>query len=163
MLSTKQKKLRDNAQTLKPISASPTAANLGISVRLLKAKTDSSRVIELWANLAMIQEMQGNPVWLSEARAAKETWNKFATKIIKNKSNRFFVFENQQGIFGFALASLEDLKIKGQKHLKATLRELYLEPAFRTAKTNSSMATMLREALKSTGVEFIEFAVKDLS
>ncbi len=163
MLSTKQKKLRDSVQTLSKASVSETASALGISIRLLKAKTDTDRVVELWANLAMIQEMQGNPIWLAESRKAKESWGTYAAKLIKNKKNRVFVFENKEAIFGFAFATLEDLKIQGKKHLKATLHELYLEPGFRTAKTNKSMATMLREALKSIGVEFIEFAVKDLA
>ncbi len=163
MLSTKQKKLRDSAQALVKVSASETASGLGISIRLFDPKFDSSRVIELWANLAMIQEMEGRSVWLEEAQAAKLEWKEFISKLIKAKTNRVFVFENPNGIFGFAFANLEMLTLEGKKHLKAILKELYLEPNFRSKEVNPSMATMLKEALKHSGVEFIEFAIKDLA
>ncbi len=162
MLSTEQKKLRDEANLLAKNNISAKASSLGIVVRLMQNKSDLSRVTELWANLVMIQELRGQAVWREAAELANEDWASYISKLIHKANTRIFVFENSEAIFGFAFARLHKLEIQGQTHLKATLEELYLEPAFRDSATKEAMAIMLREALKTTGVEFIEFAIQDL-
>lgn len=157
MLSTKQKKLRDLNKVAN--------AEVNYSVRKLHSDYDKDRVTELWANLTMIQQMQGNNHWLDQAKKANLEWKEFVRKLLRTRSCRVIVFENAEEIFGFAYMVLEPMNANNPKvktQLKAIIRELYLEPAYRKQAKELEMAEMMRETIKGMNVEFVEFDVKDI-
>lgn len=159
MLSTKQKKLRD-------LNKPTVSGDLSYSVRKLSSDYDKDRVSELWANLTMIQQMQGNNHWLEQSKKSGLEWKDFVRKLLRTRSARVIIFENTEEIFGFAYLTLEPMNINNPKvktQLKAIIKELYLEPAYRKQSKESQMAEMMRDTIKSMGVEFVEFDVKDLN
>lgn len=160
MLSTEQKKLKE--KTIKTnVFAS---ANLSFHVRPLNGSFDISRVSELWANLSMIQQMQGNDYWNKLCFDSKLTWAEFMKKTITQRSYRVIVLENEELIFGFAYMSLTPVYLNNPKapnQLKATIKEVYLEPAFRPNVNFEELGELMKNCLISMGVDLVEIDVKN--
>lgn len=163
MLSTEQKKLRD----LEKAAGQAIASSLDSSyqVRILSSKYDQDRVAELWANLTMIQQMQGNDVWLSKSQESGLSWNDYVARLVKSRGARVLVFENSEEIFGFGYLVLQSKNANNPMQrtaLKGVIKELYLEPAYRKESKKIEMAELMRDCLMQIGVEYIEFDVQDL-
>jgi archaeosine-15-forming tRNA-guanine transglycosylase len=163
MLSTEQKKLRD----IEAKSNSATAESLDASykVRVLSSKYDEDRVAELWANLTMIQQMQSKDVWLSKSQESGLSWNEYISRLVKSRGARVLVFENSEEIFGFAYLVLESKNSNNpmqKTSLKAVIKELYLEPAYRKESKKIEMAELMQTCLMKMNIEYIEFDIKDL-
>jgi len=163
MLSTEQKKLRD----LGKAAAIAVASSLDASyqVRALSSKYDQDRTAELWANLTMIQQMQGNDVWLTKSQESGLSWNNYIARLVKSRGARVLVFENSNEIFGFAYLVLQSKNANNPAQktaLKAVIKELYLEPAYRKESKKLEMAELMRDCLMQLGIEYIEFDVQDL-
>lgn len=162
MLSAEQKKLKNLTKLVDGIVSS---IDESYSVRRVNSEYDENRVSELWANLTMIQQMNGNDHWLALSNKSGKSWQEFITKLIKSRGSRVIVFENSEMIFGFAYMVLENKNANNPKQkpsLKATIKELYLEPKFRKQANKPEMAEMMQTCLMDMGIEFIEFDVKDL-
>ncbi len=160
MLSSEQKKQKNkaSASVLEPGSTYQLR-------RIISAKYDIDRVTELWANLSMVQQMQGYTHWLDEAQRLGLLWKDYVNKLIRSKSSRVLVIENSDMIFGFLFLTLVNIDTQNPKRkpkLKAIIHEVYVEPAFRKEANQIQMAEKAQELLKNMGVEYIEFAVKDL-
>lgn len=156
MLSTEQKKLRD--KRLKKLEESGLVQDL--MVREASYGYDLDRTIELWANLSMIQSLNGYDYWIEKQKKSGLEWKDYIKKLYSLQDTRFIVFDDQEKIFGFSFLLLE--KMPNGVDLKAVIRELYLEPSHRNEEMNQYMAEMLRNCLRAMGVEFVEFKVKDL-
>lgn len=164
MLSTEQKKLRDLEKAAKR-AVTAFALDESYQVRVLSSKYDQDRVSELWANLTMIQQMQGNDIWLSKSQDSGLSWNDFVNKLVKSRGARVLVFENKDEIFGFAYLVLQSKNINNPTKataLKAVIKELYLEPAYRNESKKIEMAELMQDCLLQLGIEYIEFDVQDL-
>lgn len=158
MLSTKQRKLRDLRKDLKKF---PTKEDLGVEVRPLVSEYDLDRLTELWANLTTIQQMRGNTHWLDSSANSAPSWSNYIKKLVSSSNNQIIVFDDKEKVFGFAFLALE--KVPEEKNaIKAVLKEIYLEPSHRSEAMNHKMAEMLRDCMKSIGIEFVQFDVKDL-
>ena len=163
MLSTEQRKLRD----LKKAVANAIASSFDESyqVRALSSKYDQDRTAELWANLTMIQQMQGNDIWLSKSKESGLSWNDYISRLVKSRGARVLVFENSDEIFGFAYLVLQSKNANNPNEktaLKAVIKELYLEPAYRNDAKKIEMAELMRDCLMQMGIEYLEFDVQDL-
>lgn len=159
MLSSTQKRLKDLNKAAAAVAKEGIAAELGINIRKFSPKYDLSRVAELWANLAMVQEMKGQSYWTSKAKESKLEWQDFIKSLAAKKSFELVVFENKEAVFGLAYFEITKSQ-KDKTKTKAVLEELYLEPNFRSDKVDKAMTEMLQNVLASTGVEFIEFNLK---
>ncbi len=162
MLSTEQKKLRDQADR-----SGALKTKSGLAVRLMDRSNgyDISRVKELWANLTMIQQMRGNSHWLDQSNASGMVWNDFVTDLLAKRYTRLIVFENDEMIFGFSYISISSVNAQNPKQktaLKASINELYYEPAFKNKIDLVELSELMRAILKKLNIEYIEFAVKDL-
>jgi hypothetical protein len=163
MLSTEQKKLRDIEA--KTIDVAAESLDASYKVRVLSRKYDEDRVAELWANLTMIQQMQAKDVWLSKSKESGLSWNEYITRLIKSRGTRVLVFENSEEIFGFAYLILQSKNSNNPKQktsLKAVIKELYLEPAYRKESKKTEMAELMQNCLMQMHIEYIEFDIKDL-
>lgn len=163
MLSTEQKKMRDLGKAAAAAIAS--SFDSSYQVRALSSKYDQDRVAELWANLTMIQQMQGNDVWLSKSQESGLSWNEYVARLIKSRGTRILVFENKEEIFGFAYLILQSKNANNpmqKTELKGVIKELYLEPAYRQESKKIEMAELMRDCLMQLGIEYIEFDVQDL-
>lgn len=161
MLSTEQQKLKN--KTVKTNIAK--SADSSYQVRAISGKYDSDRVTELWANLAMIQQMQGNDYWYSQSQQSKTTWNEFMDKTINARAHRVIVMETEEEIFGFAYMSIEAMHMNNPKkknQLKAIITELYLEPGYRSKTEFNELGELMRQCLEKMGVDYVEIAVKGL-
>lgn len=160
MLSTKQKQLRD----LLASSEDSLLAN-GYRIRALDSSYDLDRVTELWANLSMVQQMHGHDRWLKAAAQTQKSWKDYVASLSKSRGARILVFENQNLIFGFAYLQLQPMNLNNPKQkpsLKAIIRELYLEPAYREQSSKIEMAQMLDQCLQSMNISYFEFDIVDL-
>ncbi|MDA0772566.1 MAG: hypothetical protein O3C63_06445 [Cyanobacteria bacterium] len=158
MLSETQKKLRD-------ISKASSELDSKYNIRALESKYDKDRVVELWANLTMIQQMRGNSHWTDESTKSGLKWNEYIFKLIKTRACRVIVFETVEEIFGFAymqIAPLDANNPKRKTKTKAIIKELYLEPAYRKQARDMEMAEMMRDCINDMGIDFVEFDVQDL-
>ena len=163
MLSTEQKKMRDLEKAVSKAVAS--SLDSSYQVRALSSKYDQDRVSELWANLTMIQQMQGNDIWLSKSQESGLSWNDYIARLMKSRGARVLVFENSEEIFGFAYLVLQSKNANNPMQktaLKAIIKELYLEPAYRKESKKIEMAELMRDCLMQLGIEYIEFDVQDL-
>lgn len=162
MLSTEQKKLKTQTK----IEGSVQSSDLTYRVRRSNSEYDENRVSELWANLTMVQQMNGNTHWLDQSNKSGLAWKDFVAKLLKSRGSRVIVFENDKEIFGFAYMNLENKNANNPKQktsLKAVIKELYLEPAYRAESKKPEMAELMQACLINLGIEYIEFDVKDLS
>lgn len=162
MLSTEQKKLRDQANRNGALKTKS-----GLCVRLMDRKNDYdlSRVKEIWANLTMIQQMKGNSHWLDQSNASGKGWNDFLADLFNKRYTRVIVFENEEMIFGFSYISISAMNAQNAKQktaLKATINELYYEPAFKTKVDPAELSELMKNILAKLNIEYIEFAVQDL-
>jgi hypothetical protein len=159
MLSTEQQKLKE--KTVKTnIVISPDSS---FQVRPLSGQYDILRVAELWANLSMIQQMQGNDFWYKSSLDSKLSWNDFIEKTITKRSFRVVVLENQDLIFGFAYMSLTAVNLNNPKkpnQLKAIIKEVYLEPGFKNKVNFDELGEMMKNCLEKMGVDLVEIDVK---
>lgn len=161
MLSTEQKKLREREMAfLAAILDQP------YNVRKLEFASDLDRVIELWANLTMVQQIQGKDHWLLAMQNSGMTWADYIEKLINSRSARVIVIENKDLIFGFAFMILEPTNLNNPKQkpkLKASIKEIYLEPAYRDPIRNEEIAELIRQCLLDMNIEYFDFDVKDLN
>jgi hypothetical protein len=159
MLSAEQKKLKE--KIIKTIVVS--SPDSSFSVRPIFGQYDSSRVAELWANLSMVQQLQGNEYWLNQFKLSNLSWNDFIEKTISKRSYRVVVLENDEVIFGFAYMSLTAVNLNNPKkpnQLKAIIKEVYLEPGFRSKVNFDELGEMMRNCLMKMGVDLVEIDVK---
>jgi len=159
MLSTEQKKLKEKVVKTIVIN-SPDSS---FSVRPLNSKYDAARVAELWANLSMVQQLQGNEYWLNQFKLSNLSWNDFIEKTITKRSFRVVVLENQDLIFGFAYMSLTAVNLNNPKQpnqLKAIIKEVYLEPGFKNKVNYDELGEMMKNCLEKMGVDLVEIDVK---
>jgi len=159
MLSTEQKKLKDQVVKTNIIKSLDSS----FQVRPLSGQYDILRVSELWANLSMIQQMQGNEYWYKSSLDSKLSWNDFIEKIITRRSFRVVVLENDDVIFGFAYMSLNAVNLNNPKkpnQLKAIIKEVYLEPGFRNKVNFDELGEMMKNCLEKMGVDLVEIDVK---
>ena len=159
MLSTEQKKLKEKVVKTIVIN-SPDSS---FSVRPLNSKYDTARVAELWANLSMVQQLQGNEYWLNQFKLSNLSWNDFIEKTITKRSFRVVVLENQDLIFGFAYMSLTAVNLNNPKQpnqLKAIIKEVYLEPGFKNKVNYDELGEMMKNCLEKMGVDLVEIDVK---
>jgi hypothetical protein len=160
MLSTEQKKLKEKTIIANVIKSS----NMSFHVRPLLAGFDIPRVTELWANLSMIQQMQGNDYWNKTCQDSKLSWAEFMKKTITKRSFRVIVLENDEMIFGFAYMSLSTVNANNPKQknqLKATIKEVYLEPAYRPKVDFDELGVLMQNCLITMGVDLVEIDVKN--
>ncbi len=162
MLSAEQKKLKSKSKAaggvLEPGST--------YSIRRLSSKYDKDRVAELWANLSMVQQMNGYTKWMDESQKSNLKWNEYIHKLTRARSSRVLVIENPEEIFGFAYMMIESVNAANPKkktQLKAVIQELYIEPAYRKEAGQIEMAEKMRDVLKEMGIEYIEFDIKDIT
>lgn len=137
MLSSKQKKMKDKGSKL------PKGKQF--VMRLAESEYDLDRAGELWANMAMIQEMQGNSEWLDLHKKSGEPWFPFIKDMVAEDKHQLIVFEDQDKIFGFSF--LESNK------KNAVIREIYLEPSHREPKMIDEMVGELQECIKGIGLK----------
>ncbi len=159
MLSTKQRQLRDLGQPDAVFKAAD------YRIRALNSDYDLDRITELWANLTMVQQMQGNTYWLDESTRLGKRWKEYVSSLAKSRGVRVLVFENKDLIFGFAYLQLQPTNLNNPKQkpvLKAIIKELYLEPAYRQQASKIEMAQMLDECLRNMNIGYFEFDIKDL-
>lgn len=160
MLSTKQQKLKDETVKTNVVVSN----DLNFQVRPLSGNYDILRVSELWANLSMIQQMQGNDHWNKLYQDSKLNWSEFMQKTITKRSFRVIVLENNDFIFGFAYLSLSAVNLNNAKtktQLKATIKEVYLEPAFRPIVDFNELGNLMQACLISLGVDLVEIDLKN--
>lgn len=164
MLSTEQKRLKQANTTLK--DESTVVDNKSVyQIRRALSKYDFDRVAELWANLTMIQQMQGRDHWLSNSKNSGLSWNEYIHRLLRSRGARTIVFENEEMIFGFAYMVLENKNqnnAKSSPMLKAVIKEMYLEPGFREKIDKSEMAEMMRQCLLNMRIDYFEVDVVDL-
>jgi len=159
MLSTEQKKLKELTVKTNVVISQDTS----FSIRPLSGKYDILRVIELWSNLSMVQQMQGNDYWYKTSLDSKLSWNDFIEKTITKRSFRVVVLENNDVIFGFAYMSLTAVNLNNPKkpnQLKAIIKEVYLEPGFRNKVNFDELGEMMKNCLEKMGVDLVEIDVK---
>jgi hypothetical protein len=159
MLSTEQKKLKDLVVKTNIIKSLDSSFQL----RPLSGQYDILRVAELWANLSMIQQMNGNEFWYKSSVESKLSWNEFIEKTITKRSFRVIVLENDDVIFGFAYMSLTAVNLNNPKkpnQLKAIIKEVYLEPGFKNKVNFDELGEMMKNCLEKMGVDLVEIDVK---
>jgi hypothetical protein len=160
MLSTEQKKLKEKQQP-----ASGKFDSDHYAIRKATGKYDIDRVTELWANLTMIQQMQGNDHWMKASQKSGLSWGEYIERLLSSRASKVIVFENRDLIFGFAYMVLEPMNFNNAKQkpkLKAVIKEIYLEPAYREQGKSEEMAEMMRQCLLTMNIDYFEFDVKDL-
>jgi len=130
------------------------------------SSADIDRVTELWANLTMIQQMKGDDHWLKNSQNSGLSWNEYIAKLIDSKAAKVLTFANEDLIYGFAYMTLENInasKANLKPSLKATIKEIYLEPAYRKEIDFDLLAELMRKSLQSLSINYFEIDVKDLS
>lgn len=156
MLSARQQQLREMSQ-----KASKQEAKALDAAEILKEGTlvraaneyDFNRIAELWANLAMIQQMQGNEERVKAHRDSGLGWNEFiAQKVLSLSNTQAIIFDDQEKIYGFAYIELDDAGTKS-----ATVKELYIEPNALN-ESNDSLAKKLNDSIHSLGVKEITYS-----
>jgi hypothetical protein len=161
MLSSEQKTQQKSSKSTSTVLAEKSSTY----VREASSNYDVDRVTELWANLTMIQQMKGDDHWLKNSQNSGLTWNEYIAKLVDSKGAKVLTFENQDLIFGFAYMTLENInasKPNLRPSLKAVIKEVYLEPAYRKKINYDVLAELMRKALQSLDINYFEIDVKDL-
>lgn len=160
MLSAKQQQLKNLL-----LVDDDSLVLAGYRIRQLDSAYDLDRVTELWANLSMVQQMHGHDRWLKAAAQTQKSWKDYIASLSKSRGARILVFENKDLIFGFAYLQLQPMNLNNPKQkpsLKAIIRELYLEPAYREQSSKIEMAQILDQCLQSMNINYFEFDIIDL-
>lgn len=161
MLSSEQKIQQQSSQA----ATNVLAEKRSIFVREASTSYEVDRVTELWANLTMIQQMKGDDHWLKNSQNSGLTWNEYIAKLIDSKAAKVITFENGELIFGFAYMTLENVnatKPNLKPSLKAIIKEVYLEPAYRKQVSYDLLAELMRKSMQSLSINYFEIDVKDL-
>lgn len=119
-----------------------------VEARQATKKHDFDKVAELWANLAMVQEMKGKPVWTTKQKESGLAWFPYIRELGKEKQNKFIVMEDPEKIFGFVYI---ELALVGKK-VRGIIHELYIEPSHHDL-PDAELAKLLRAAIQKLGVE----------
>lgn len=125
-----------------------------VEIRPVKTKQDMNKVAELWANLAMVQQMQDIPTMLEQQRESGLEWFPFVASLAKQSKNKFIVMEDPEKIFGFIYI---ESKIVNQGKTQASIQEMYIEPSHKDL-PQDELAIMIKESLELIGIDQIQFS-----
>ena len=122
-----------------------------LEVREYKTDREFDRVAELWANMAMVQQMQGKDLWIKKHQESKKDWLSYIHSFRENKNFKFVVFEDPKKIFGFAFLEIK----KESKKTIVKINEIYMEPSHQNL-SDTEISEMLIKCLKAMGIDQVD-------
>lgn len=151
-----------NALNMTPEDIEKFSSEFGLKMREGKSDHDYDKIAELWANLAMVQQIKGYTRWIDQQKESGLDWFPYIKTLKNDEKNRFIVIEDEKQIFGFAYLVVQpDSEEAGQ--VNGELLEIYLEPSEHLKGHNDELGEMLRSSIRDDlGVTYIEFKLDEI-